>query len=136
MLCLPNNPQLSSRIVPAGSYIYGTKYEDITSSSDAYDREVPCSVCRRVNSTASLMIQGRTSCNSGWNKEYQGIVASDLYSNKPSNYICVDSHPEYITGGQTSQDDRLLYATGTKCGSLPCPPYHDNSELYCVVCTK
>lgn len=82
------------------------------------------------------MIPGRKSCYSGWTMEYNGRLASNAYTYRASSYVCVDMNPDFIAGGEANNNHNLLYATGSKCGSLPCPPYHDNLELYCVVCTK
>jgi hypothetical protein len=46
-----------------------------------------------------------------------------------TSYICVDSSPEFVPGGKDDKNGNLLYATGTKCGSLTCPPYTDNMSV-------
>ena len=137
MLCLPNNPELSNRTVPGNSYLYGTEFEegDFFRKS-AQNEDTPCAFCRSKDTTASVMIPGRKSCYNGWKREYQGNLASGAESHKPSSYICVDSNPEFLQGGEINNNDNLLYATGAKCGSLPCPPYGNNLAIYCVVCSK
>ena len=105
-------------------------------TSGAVDEDVPCAVCRASNTFASIMIPGRKSCYNGWQMEYNGILASDSYADKASSFICVDSSPEFLQAGKDDKNGNLLYATGTKCGSLPCPPYTDNMSVYCVVCSK
>lgn len=135
-LCLPSTPELSNRTIPGGSFIYGTDYEENVFASGAKDEDVPCAVCRTSNTYTSIMIPGRKSCYTGWNREYNGILASNHYSFKASSYICVDASPEFVPGGKDNKNGNLLYATGTKCGSLTCPPYTDNMSVYCVVCSK
>ena len=136
ILCLPNNPELSNRTAPGGSFIYGTEYQDNVFASGAVDEDVPCTVCRTSKTYTSIMIPGRKSCYGGWNREYNGILASNRYNYKASSYICVDSSPEFVPGGKDNKNGNLLYTTGTKCGSLTCPPYTDNMSVYCVVCSK
>jgi len=61
---------------------------------------------------------------------------SGHYSHKSSaDYICVDGKPESVTGGQNSVNGNLLYLVEATCGALKCPPYHNDKELTCVVCS-
>ncbi|XP_071136715.1 uncharacterized protein [Mytilus edulis] len=137
MLCLPNNPEISNRTAPGSSLLVGTEYRDGNFFvTGANTEDVPCALCRSANTSSSIMIPGRESCDSGWKIEYNGILASGSYSHKPSSYLCLDSHPEFLQAGQDNKDGHLLYATRTKCGSLACPPYVDNMAINCVVCSK
>ncbi|CAC5370417.1 unnamed protein product [Mytilus coruscus] len=136
MLCLPSDPELSNRTAPGSSFIYGTEYQENFFAPNAFNEDVPCAVWRNPNSFSSLMIPGRKTCYDGWQTEYKGYLASGCYSCKASSFICVDSQPEYIPSGTRDDNGHLLYVVGAKCGSLPCPPYHDKLELYCVVCSK
>ncbi|CAG2216181.1 unnamed protein product [Mytilus edulis] len=136
-LCLPNNPELSNRTGPGSSLLYGTEYEngDIFKKG-AQDEDVPCALCRSQNTSTTVMIPGRQTCYSGWKMEYHGILGSNAYEYKASSYICVDSDPEYVQGGERSNNENLIYPTTAKCGSLPCPPYGNNLLINCVVCSK
>ncbi|CAG2248917.1 unnamed protein product [Mytilus edulis] len=136
MLCLPKDPELSNRTGSASSRLYGTEFEGNYFAPGSANEDVPCALCRGNNTSSSVMIPGRKSCYSGWKKEYFGILASNCYSCKASSYICVDMNPEFIAGGERNDNNNLLYATSMKCGSLPCPPYHNDLEVYCVVCSK
>ncbi|VDI33460.1 Hypothetical predicted protein, partial [Mytilus galloprovincialis] len=136
MLCLPSDPELSNRTAPGNTFIYGTEYQENSFASNSADEDVPCAVCRNPKSFSSLMIPGRKTCYAGWQTEYMGYLASGCFNCKASSFICVDSQPEYIPSGERNDNGHLLYMVGTKCGSLPCPPYHAGLELYCVVCTK
>ncbi|XP_063404416.1 uncharacterized protein LOC134687889 [Mytilus trossulus] len=137
MLCLPNNPELNNRTGTSDSFLSGTEYENGNFFVDgAANEDVPCALCRSVNSSTSIMIPGRQSCDSGWKLEYHGILASGHYGHKPSSYICIDSHPEFLQAGQDDKNGHLLYATQTNCGSLACPPYVNNKAINCVVCSR
>ncbi|XP_063446598.1 short-chain collagen C4-like [Mytilus trossulus] len=136
MLCLPNNPELSDKAGSGDSFIFGTEFEGNLFASDSDDEDVPCALCRSSNTASSVMIPGRKTCYAGWKKEYNGKLAASAYSYTPSPYICVDANPTYVNGGQQNNNDHLLYVTAMKCGSLPCPPYKDNVQVYCVVCSK
>ncbi|VDI36812.1 Hypothetical predicted protein [Mytilus galloprovincialis] len=135
-LCLPNDPELSNRTTPGNSFIYDTEYQENFFGTKSLDEDVPCAVCRNPNSSSSLMIPGRKTCYAGWQNEYYGYLASGCSTCKASSFICVDVQPEYIPSGERNDNGHLLYMVGTKCGALPCPPYHDKLELYCVVCSK
>ncbi|CAG2217819.1 unnamed protein product [Mytilus edulis] len=81
MLCLPNNPELSNRTSPGYSLLVGTEYEDGNFFiNGAQDEDVPCSLCRSRNTSSSIMIPGRQSCDHGWKTEYHGILASGSYT--------------------------------------------------------
>ncbi|XP_071136991.1 uncharacterized protein [Mytilus edulis] len=137
MLCLPNNPELSNKTAPGNSLLYGTEYENGNFFvNGAQDEDVPCALCRSANTSATIMIPGRTTCDGGWKMEYHGILASGAYSHKSSSYVCLDSHPEFLQAGKDNKNGHLLYATRTKCGSLACPPYVENMAINCVLCSK
>ena len=136
MLCLPVNPELSNLTFPDYSLIYGAEYEGPGFKSDAHDEDVPCAVCRTPGKISTLMLPGRRTCYTGWTMEYNGHIASGHFGETSSEYICVDSAPEYLASGQRNDNGHLLYITKSKCGALPCPPYKDNVALNCVVCSK
>ena len=59
------------------------------------------------------------------------------WSLTPSEYICVDAHPEKIGSSKTNKyNGRLIYPVEAVCGSLKCPPYVNNREITCSVCTR
>ncbi|VDI25899.1 Hypothetical predicted protein [Mytilus galloprovincialis] len=105
-------------------------------ANGANDEDAPCALCRSTNTTSTIMIPGRITCDDGWKMEYHGILASGAYNHKPSSYICLDSNPEFLQAGKDDKNGHLLYATTTKCGSLACPPYVDKMAINCVVCSK
>ena len=120
--------------------IYGSEYEFSNSqawfSKNLGDEDVPCSVCRTSRGSVTMM-PGRNACYNGWNLEYKGyLVAGATADASPTEYICLDSNPDVITGGQSDQNGANLFLVEGSCGSLKCPPYVNGRELTCVVCSK
>jgi hypothetical protein len=136
ILCLPHDPEPSNITANGNSLLYGTEYQENILAPDSADEDVPCAVCRSTMTQTSIMIPGREACYPGWKKEYHGLIASGHRAYTSSSYICLDKNIEYIPSGKTNNDGALLYITTLKCGSLPCPPYHDDKAINCVVCSK
>ena len=122
------------------AYIYGAEYEMIgnvpSSSIRNHDQNVPCAVCYIAPRETVLMIPGRYTCPSDWTREYYGYLMSERYSHHRSTFECMDVTPETIPGGHTNQNGALFYHIEPRCGSLPCPPYNEQKELTCAVCSK
>ncbi|XP_060578704.1 uncharacterized protein LOC132735733 [Ruditapes philippinarum] len=149
-LCLADQPTWDhySETVNNVIRITGVQYEFYAHSethhdlqdffgSDIHDDEAPCSVCRAPRST-SVMVPGRKDCYPGWTMEYSGYLVG-AYSgyDDASEYICLDRRPEVVVNSGSSYGDNMLYFVEAYCGkSLECPPYVNNRELACVVCTK
>ena len=53
-----------------------------------------------------------------------------------STFECVDVTPETVPGGQDNLEGALFYHVEPRCGSLPCPPYEEEKEMTCAVCTR
>ena len=65
------------------------------------------------------------------------LMTSHNNHNHQNTYECVDADPEYIHGEQANDNGDLFYFIRADCGrGGQCPPYVDNNELTCVVCTK
>ena len=144
--CLPHDVQWNYNVTQSGSgyaQLFGTEYEtdSHTLGSGIHQHDAPCCVCRTQHST-SLMIPGRTSCFSGWTLEYAGYLAANWIGtwhgakSSPTNFVCIDGHPEVLNRGATNDNQAVVHNVVAKCGSLPCPPYVDGLELACVVCSK
>ena len=95
-----------------------------------------CSVCYIAPRETVLMIPGKYTCPSGWTREYYGYLMSARYSHHRSTFECMDISPETIAGGHANQDGALFYHTEPRSGSLPCPPYEEQKEITCAVCSK
>ncbi|XP_062566643.1 short-chain collagen C4-like, partial [Saccostrea cucullata] len=135
-VCLPPDPNLTTKFTSSFSYMYGAEYDSTDFGLHDGD-DLPCVVCRRKTQSSVLMIPGKNSCYSGWTEQYHGYLATGYYASKAaSQYICVDEHPEALRAGERNDDGKWVHSVKAVCGSLPCPPYHNNMYLTCVVCTK
>ena len=122
------------------SYIYGAEYQTggnvPVASLSKHDHDVPCSVCYIAPRETILMIPGKFTCPPGWTREYYGYVMAERYNHHRSTFECVDVEPETITGGHENKDGALFYHVEPRCGSLPCPPYDEQKEMTCAVCSR
>lgn len=141
-LCMPLNPIYGKTIAgnQGYAYLYGVEYEMNQHASlfpqNLHDHDAVCALCFAESRGSQLMIPGRNVCPSGWNLEYKGYLMSENLGHKRTQFICVDSEPEAVTGSQANRNGALLYVVESNCGSLPCPPYKTGAELTCAVCTK
>ncbi|XP_071956951.1 uncharacterized protein [Antedon mediterranea] len=141
-LCLPEAPEYDNGLIASGSYrslIYGSEFQtsNYNPLANLHDKDTVCAVCLAQGRSTSLMIPAKRTCPQGWTKEYEGLVMGSYYTHKGGHeYLCVDSNPEVRPGSSTNHDGFLLFPAVGVCGSsLACPPYVDNAELSCVVCT-
>ena len=110
-LCLPDEPQHTLRYTPGSqsySEIHGTEYEHTIIGT--HDHNVPCAVCFASTRVAVLMIPARTSCPTGWIREYYGYLISGRSfwadGRGRTSFECVDKDyslcrpiPNYSDGG-------------------------------------
>lgn len=117
--------------------MYGAEYEVNVGGSYTTQNDVPCAVCRATGSLSVIMIPGKTSCYTGWNTEYFGRMSAGANYNKAtSQYTCIDENPDILEAGSDNKDGYLFFPVRAVCGSLRCPPFHDNALLTCVVCSS
>ena len=141
--CLPLNPNYLRSISSKRNeraHMYGAEYETGTDSShfrERHDTDVPCAVCYVIHRSAVYMLPAKYTCPSGWTREYYGYLMADYFSRGARNqFTCIDAALKPVPGSAANQDGMLFYFTEGKCGSLPCPPYDNDKELSCAVCTK
>ncbi|XP_063439982.1 short-chain collagen C4-like [Mytilus trossulus] len=141
-LCLPSNPENGKAYSYANNILYGAEYEIHSSTKPSGlpaslgEKEVPCAVCRRKGKVSVLMIPGKKSCYKGWQSEYNGFLMSENIGHNIKEYICMDGEAEPLDNRSSNEQGALFYPIRAKCGSLRCPPYKDNTEVLCTVCTK
>ena len=141
--CLPLDPNFLTPIsgVQYRALMYGAEYESETDSKShvhgRYNTDVPCAVCHVSNRTAVYMVPAKYTCPTGWTREYYGYLMAE-YSSRGhyrSQYTCVDTALKPVTGSSEDKNGLLFHFVEGRCGSLPCPPYDNNKELSCAVCT-
>ncbi|KAL8597501.1 hypothetical protein ACOMHN_047728 [Nucella lapillus] len=132
-LCLVMDPQLDNTTLPDNpNYVYGVEYQVVKGH---HQQDAVCSVCRAPQAS-TLMIPATLTCPAGWTTQYRGHLVSEKADHKGrTEYVCLDEDRENRFGGHANQNGALMYHVGTKCGSLPCPPYVDSKVVTCVVCS-
>ena len=152
-ICLPNNPQWGRYVGSADtwpSYIYGTEFEinsaynnrDLllrhnNNGQSLHQHDVPCVYCKVKGRSVVTTFAAATRCPDGWDLEYQGYLMASYHDHASQRGpICVDEVPETVLRGQSNQDGALLYFVRVKCGSLPCPPYVNDRQVACVICSQ
>ncbi|CAG2225278.1 unnamed protein product [Mytilus edulis] len=141
-LCLPNDPENGQHQSYDNNQVYGSEYQLSSSmkssgwSESMADKEVPCAVCYQKHRSTVLMIPGRKTCYKGWIPEYNGYLMSDHNTHFRRDFACVDINAEPMDNKNGNEDGAVFYPLRTKCGSLRCPPYTNEADVLCVVCTK
>ena len=143
--CMTENPQ-NFDFGPGtayASYIYGAEYQiynNVPSSANLLrDDDVPCAICYVASRETVLMIPGTYICPSNWTREYYGYLMTERNHESRkgrTTFECVDATPEVVTGGHADQNGALFNHVEPRCGSLPCPPYEEQKEVTCAVCTR
>ena len=84
------------------------------------------------------MISAKTQCPTNWTLEYIGYLLSGHYYNSGRTmYECVDEDPESVPGLNAASYPRAFFVlVEPYCSGLSCPPYNDEKELTCAVCTR
>ena len=140
--CLPLDPKFLTPIsgTQYRAYMYGAEYETETDSNShvhgRHNTDVPCAVCHVSNRTAVYMVPAKYTCPTGWTREYYGYLMAEYYKYPGNQYTCMDTEFKSVAGSSANKDGLLFYFVEGRCGSLPCPPYDDNKELSCAVCSR
>ena len=128
-LCLPEDPTLTGDAIDsARTTVSGAEFGGFR------DHYVPCAVCQATRRSV-LMIPARNQCHLGWTTEYTGCLSAELDRHQRTEFVCMDGKPEHIAHTSSSHG-LFLYPAIASCGPLPCPPYVNNTELLCAVCTR
>jgi len=142
--CLPMDPNFLTPIsgIQGRALIYGAEYETFTDSNShvhgRHNFDVPCAVCHVSNRTAVYMIPAKYTCPTEWTREYYGyLMAESIVNNRHrTQYTCFDTALKPVPESSADNNNMVFYFVEGRCGSLPCPPYDNNRELSCAVCTK
>ena len=140
-LCMPDDPdhlQYQSG-VQGDNYVAGVEYEYAShpSLSSFINHNVPCAVCYVAIRSVAVMIPAKTQCPTNWTLEYIGYLMAEHRGHSRTMYKCVDKDPESIPGLNSDSSPQVhFYLVEPSCNSLSCPPYDDEKELTCAVCTR
>ena len=137
--CLPLDPTFYKTISGSQSwaYMYGAEYQATDPLvSNSHDTDVPCAVCYVPTRSAVYMIPAKYDCPKNWTREYFGYLMSQRHNQYRTQFSCVDHSLTPVTGSSHDHNGLLFYTVEGRCGSLPCPPYSEDKELSCAVCTK
>ena len=137
-LCMPNDPEYSLPYAPGvrdHSYVYGAEYEEpLVPGRNQHN--APCAVCNVPTKSTVIMIPAKTTCPSGWTREYYGYLMSERITERRTMYECVDISMESIPGSQNHIDGGHFWHVEAHCNGMACPPYDSEKELTCAVCSK
>ena len=112
------------------AFMFGAEYQGTNPlRSSSADKDVPCAVCYVPSRSALLMQPGRTSCPSGWVKEYSGYLMSEHYNHHQSTFSCVDSYLKSLPYSSNNHNGFLFYPVEVVCGSLPCSQWYYLTEI-------
>ena len=141
-LCMPDDPdhlQYQSGL-QGRNYVDGVEYfyNSMPSLSSFNCHNVPCAVCYVATRSVAVMIPAKTQCPTNWTLEYIGYLMSEYYNHDSRTmHECVDKDPESILGQNDCSSPRAFFhPIEPTCYGLSCPPYDDEKELTCAVCTR
>ena len=138
-LCLPDDPDHLSNAsgVQGHSVMNAIEYRVLPPHplQHLLHRNVPCAVCYATTRATLLVIPAKTSCPEGWTREYSGYLMSENAAHARSMFECVDKDPESLPGVNGDVEGHL-YLVEPNCSGFCCPPYDEEKELSCVVCSR
>lgn len=141
-LCLTNSPvwAVFNDADHNGALVYAAEFETsgygLASLVGLHNYDPVCAVCEVDGANETMMIPGTTNCPSGWTKQYGGYLMANHYTQRKSEYVCVNASP-MTTGTNSDCNGTLWYPTETEMGALvQGSPYFQDREMTCVVCTQ
>lgn len=143
-ICMPETNSQYLRYAPGvrdQSYVFGTEYWAPDHSAPLHrlhHQNAPCSLCYVPSQGTVAMIPARTSCPSGWRREYAGYLMTSYRGTgrARTTFECIDQYAEAIPGLYRQTHGAILHHVEANCNGMPCPPYNPSKELACVVCSK
>ena len=143
VICLPDDPDYINGSIDLSFTVYksvvqGAEYEINIGSPivHLHEENAPCAVCDVPTRARVIVVPAKTVCPPSWTREYYGYLMAAYDGYYRSSYTCIDIDPEEIPGESGDTDPSLFHHTVTNCNGLLCPPYENNRQLSCVVCTK
>ena len=143
VICLPDDPDYINGSIDLSFTVYksvvqGAEYEINIGSPivHLHEQNAPCAVCDVPTRARVIVVPAKTVCPPSWTREYYGYLMAAYDGYYRSSYTCIDIDPEEVPGESSDTDPSLFHHTVTNCNGLLCPPYENNCQLSCVVCTK
>jgi hypothetical protein len=137
-VCMPNDPEYTLPFESGRQHrssIYGTEYEQVL-VPDRNNHNAPCAVCYIPTKHTVVMIPAKSTCPSGWTREYYGYLMAESESGFRTMYTCVDKDMESVSGSENDVVGGHFYHVEVSCNGFTCRPFNDGKELNCVVCSK
>ena len=133
----PQNFDFGEGTTEAGSYMHGAQFHFVTGmpSVPITFHNVPCAVCYAKTRETVVMIPGQHTCPHKWRTEYNGWLMSEHFNNRRSTFECIDVASEILYSEDIIPDGALFFTVRPRCSSLPCPPFDQEKELACAVCS-
>ena len=139
----PENFDYGPGLASDAAYMHSVEYEIRgagvpTSTLGLNNHDVPCAVCYVATRETVLMIPGRYTCPERWTREYYGYLMAERShsAHRRSTFECVDVAAERISGCQRNHNGASFYHVESRCGGCLCPPYEEEKEMTCAVCTR
>ena len=85
------------------------------------------------------MIPAKTTCPSNWMTEYSGYLMSAHHAIiiELCMSVWTSKNAESLPNGGGNQNGAGFWRVEVDCNYwIPCPPYVEEKELACIVCTK
>ena len=129
-LCFPDNPEYSKYGEGVPIHIVEGVRRPLLNDT------LPCAMCAVSERTMVMMVPARLSCPSGWALEYAGYLMSE--SSTFGTFECIDGNTlgGVVDRGWGVANHSTIDVVRASCDSFKCPPYNEEKELLCVVCTK
>ena len=138
-LCMPEDPEYLLPHEPGvqgHSSVYGTEYGDALVTGHGQN-STPCAVCFASTRYTVIKVPAKTTCPSGWTREYHGYLMSANTTSGRTLYECVDKSMEFVAGtGLSGSGSGQFWHVEANCNGPTCSPYDNEKELNCAVCTK
>jgi hypothetical protein len=143
-VCLTNAPSYAGAVFSDAdenrNLLYGVEMQTsgygLATLAGFVNYDMTCAVCRVDNATQTIWVPGTTNCPSGWTKQYSGYIMSDHYTQRKSEFVCVNATP-IAAGSNANSGGPYWYPTETEMGALVNgAPYVQDREVTCCVCTQ
>ena len=140
-LCLTNSPAYGDDNHEGSqkySTLHGVEYETFADAplGGLRNHNAPCVLCHVEWHEAVFMLPGSPSCPDTWDTEYSGYLMTSYGGAGRRSAVCVDKDAEMLDGEGPNTNGALFYHVEATCNGLQCPPYDEEKEITCAVCTK